>query len=231
MTVITFDDNLITGNKTIDEQHKELIDRIQQFVSACESEDARVKAIKMLDYLDEYTEFHFKEEEKLQKDVGYPGLEEHIKKHEEFRHTVKVLYDYLDENEGPDEKFMEQVKINVIDWLFGHIKTFDRSVAEYINIYIYIFGYRSVKCLDMTKQPVNNIDFYLFHKLFIWSLIFIQIVIEYLNSMPELLMLLYMFLQAWVTYIFLQFFFFFEMKFRIFIKIIKHFNCLYSCIF
>lgn len=29
---------------------------------------------------------------------------------------------------------MEQVKINVIDWLFGHIKTFDRSVAEYINI-------------------------------------------------------------------------------------------------
>ena len=135
MTVITFDDNLITGNKTIDEQHKELIDRIQQFVSACESEDARVKAIKMLDYLDEYTEFHFKEEEKLQKDVDYPGLEEHIKKHEEFRHTVKELYDYLDENEGPDEKFMEQVKINVIDWLFGHIKTFDRSVAEYINIY------------------------------------------------------------------------------------------------
>ena len=62
-------------------------------------------------------------------------MEEHIKKHEEFRHTVKVLYDYLDENEGPDEKFKEQVKIYVIDWLIGHIKTFDRSVAEYINIY------------------------------------------------------------------------------------------------
>ena len=71
MTVITFDDNLITGNKTIDEQHKELIDRIQQFVSACESEDARVKAIKMLDYLDEYTNFHFKEEEELKKKVSY----------------------------------------------------------------------------------------------------------------------------------------------------------------
>ena len=48
---------------------------------------------------------------------------------------AEILYDYLDENEGPDEKFMEQVKINVIDWMFGHIKTFDRSVAEYINIY------------------------------------------------------------------------------------------------
>ena len=27
---ITFDDNLVTGNKTIDTQHKELIDRIQR---------------------------------------------------------------------------------------------------------------------------------------------------------------------------------------------------------
>lgn len=36
---ITFDNNLITGNETIDTQHKELIDRIQQFVTACESGD------------------------------------------------------------------------------------------------------------------------------------------------------------------------------------------------
>ena len=59
---ITFDDNLITGNKTIDSQHQELIDRIRQFVAACESGDSKIKAIKMLDYLDEYTNFHFQEE-------------------------------------------------------------------------------------------------------------------------------------------------------------------------
>ena len=58
---ITFDDNLITGNKTIDSQHQELIDRIRQFVAACESGDSKIKAIKMLDYLDEYTNFHFQE--------------------------------------------------------------------------------------------------------------------------------------------------------------------------
>lgn len=34
MTNITFDDNLITGNDTIDTQHEELINRIQQFVAA-----------------------------------------------------------------------------------------------------------------------------------------------------------------------------------------------------
>lgn len=131
---ITFDDNLITGNKTIDTQHRELIDRIQQFVTACESGDPKVKAIKMLDYLDEYTNFHFQEEEELQKKVSYPEISGHHAKHEEFKTSIQELYDYLNENEGPDDQFIEQVKRNVVDWLFQHIKTFDRSVAEYIHL-------------------------------------------------------------------------------------------------
>ncbi|WP_296034047.1 bacteriohemerythrin [Dorea sp.] len=131
---ITFDDNLITGNKTIDAQHQELIDRIQQFVTACESGDTKVKAIKMLDYLDEYTNFHFQEEEELQKSVNYPELANHHAKHEEFKKSIQELYDFLNENEGPNEQFIQQVKRNVVDWLFQHIKTFDRSVAEYIHL-------------------------------------------------------------------------------------------------
>ena len=132
---ITFDDNLITGNKTIDSQHQELIDRIRQFVAACESGDSKIKAIKMLDYLDEYTNFHFQEEEELQKKVSYPEFSGHHAKHEEFKTSIQELYDYLNENEGPDDQFIEQVKRNVVDWLFQHIKTFDRSVAEYIHLH------------------------------------------------------------------------------------------------
>ena len=132
---ITFDDNLITGNKTIDFQHQELIDRIRQFVAACESGDSKIKAIKMLDYLDEYTNFHFQEEEELQKKVSYPEFSGHHAKHEEFKTSIQELYDYLNENEGPDDQFIEQVKHNVVDWLFQHIKTFDRSVAEYIHLH------------------------------------------------------------------------------------------------
>lgn len=131
---ITFDDNLITGNKTIDSQHQELIDRIRQFVAACESGDSKIKAIKMLDYLDEYTNFHFQEEEDLQKSI-LPELSAHHAKHEEFKKSIQELYDYLNENEGPDDQFIEQVKRNVVDWLFQHIKTFDRSVAEYIHLH------------------------------------------------------------------------------------------------
>ena len=48
---ITFEDNLLTGNKMIDEQHKELIERIRNFVFACQDGKSKVNAIKMLDYL------------------------------------------------------------------------------------------------------------------------------------------------------------------------------------
>ena len=132
MTNITFDDNLITGNDTIDTQHEELINRIQQFVAACESGDGKVKAIKMLDYLDEYTDFHFKDEEILQEKAEYPDRGKHHEKHEEFKKTIQELYEYLHDSEGPTDQFSELVHRNVVDWLFGHIKTFDRSVAEFI---------------------------------------------------------------------------------------------------
>lgn len=131
---IIFDENLITGNETIDTQHKELIDRIAKFVQACERGESKVMAIKMLDYLDEYTEFHFTEEEALQEKVNYPEIDKHHQKHEEFKKTIAALYEFLDEHEGPNDEFVDLVKKNVVDWLFHHIKAFDRSVAEYIYI-------------------------------------------------------------------------------------------------
>ena len=35
--IIEFSDNLLTGNKTIDAQHRELIERIAALVNACEA--------------------------------------------------------------------------------------------------------------------------------------------------------------------------------------------------
>ena len=100
--LITFDDSLITGNATIDEQHKALIQKISDLVTTCENGDGKVKAIKMLDYLEEYTNFHFSAEEELQQKAGYPDFDNHHAKHEEFKSTIKELYEYLEDLEGPN---------------------------------------------------------------------------------------------------------------------------------
>ena len=131
---IEFDDSLITGNETIDSQHKELIDCIQKFVNSCEDNSSAEKADEMLKYLMDYTVFHFTAEEKLQEDVSYPGLKEHRAKHEEFKTTLGELATKFNA-EGTSEAFAEEIKEKVVDWLFNHIKVFDRSVAEFINMY------------------------------------------------------------------------------------------------
>ena len=157
---ITFDDNLVTGNDTIDTQHKELIDRIRNFVVACQNGDSKVKAIKMLDYLDEYTDFHFKEEEELQEKAGYPERGKHHEKHEEFKKSIQELYEYLQDYEGPTDQFSELVQKNVVDWLFGHIKTFDRSVAEFIFDHAFpVFFYDCSFITSSNKSLFSSIIF------------------------------------------------------------------------
>ncbi len=126
-----FDDSLVTGNEMIDGQHKELIGRINDLLVKAENKVDKVGAVKMLAHLDEYTDFHFSAEEKLQEEIGYPGIEEHKKKHEELRQTVKELRSMLEEEEGPTDAFVARVNQEVVEWLYGHIQRFDRSVAEY----------------------------------------------------------------------------------------------------
>lgn len=128
-----FDESLFTGNPTIDEQHKELIDRINKLMILCENEKpAKKEAVHLLGYLADYTEYHFAEEEKLQETIGYPGLEEHKKRHNELRRTVDALHEMLEEQEGPTADFVMQVHENVAEWLYHHIRGFDRSVAEFV---------------------------------------------------------------------------------------------------
>ena len=130
---VAFDESLVTGNEMIDGQHKELIDKIDKLLVCCEEGGGKVQAIKMLDYLAEYTEFHFGEEEKLQEEVSYPAIEGHKAKHEEFKKAVDELHEMLVEEEGPTDAFVAAVEKNVVNWLFDHIKNMDQALAAYIQ--------------------------------------------------------------------------------------------------
>lgn len=126
-----FSDNLITGNEMIDSQHQELIDKINAVLESCEKSNDKLVAVKTLDYLEDYTDFHFTAEEQLQKDLEYPGYEKHKEQHEVFKQTIKDLQDMLQEEEGPSPAFVAKVQEKIVEWLYVHIEGFDRSVAEY----------------------------------------------------------------------------------------------------
>ena len=126
-----FSADLATGNEMIDSQHKELISKINDLLVSCEERSNQSGAAKMLNFLADYTDYHFKEEEELQRSLDYPGFKEHLAKHQELRDTVQELHEMLEDEEGPTEAFVEKVTEKVRDWLYYHIQTFDRSVAEF----------------------------------------------------------------------------------------------------
>ena len=130
---IVFDEELYTGNELIDNEHKELIDRVNKLVERCENGKEKVTAVKTLDFLMDYTEFHFSDEEKLQQEVGYDKLEQHKGQHEDFKKSVDELRQMLEEEEGPTDAFVQAVNKNISQWLVNHIQGWDKAVAEYIR--------------------------------------------------------------------------------------------------
>lgn len=129
-----FSDNLITGNELIDSQHQELMDRMNKLLDSCELGTEKLTAVKTLDFLSDYTDYHFGAEEALQKEIAYPEYDKHAAQHEVFRNTIAELHEMLSEEEGPTDAFVKKVEENIVKWFYTHIEGFDRSVAEYKNM-------------------------------------------------------------------------------------------------
>ena len=130
---IVLEKNLLTGNELIDSEHQELVNRINKLVDSCESGKEKTVAVQTLDFLMDYTEFHFRDEEKLQEESGYPDIENHKMQHAAFEKAVNELKEMLEEEEGPTDAFVAAVNKNITQWFLNHIQVWDKKVADYVK--------------------------------------------------------------------------------------------------
>ncbi len=130
---IVFDDSLRTGNELIDGQHQELIGRVNKLTEECKVGTEKIVAVQTMDFLMDYVNKHFADEEKLQEENNYPLLDAHKAQHAAFVKAVGELEEMLVEEEGPSEAFVEAVKKNVVDWLLNHICVWDKQIAQFLK--------------------------------------------------------------------------------------------------
>src|SRR5690349_11932266 len=95
---IHWEENLITGVPAIDEQHKEIFARIDKLSEAIENGGCDVEVEKLLEFLNEYADTHFSDEEKLMSLYQYPDLEEQHQHHEQFKGNITKLLEMLNNN-------------------------------------------------------------------------------------------------------------------------------------
>ena len=121
MKEIEWTSDLSVGIELIDEQHKLLIKHLNDFNKALKLHQGPAKTSATLDFLIDYTNFHFTAEEKHMAENGYPEIESHKKKHEDFKTTLSNMEEDLLE-EGATQILADSVESLLINWLIGHIR-------------------------------------------------------------------------------------------------------------
>ena len=132
MTCIEWNDDLSVGIGLIDEQHKTLIQRLAQLSNAVNTSKGASEILKSLEFMYDYTNFHFADEEKQMEKYNYPALEEHKKLHAEFTRPLKQLEEDFEE-EGATGPLAESINTFLVNWLVKHIKGEDVKFGAYIN--------------------------------------------------------------------------------------------------
>jgi hemerythrin len=87
---------LSVGIEEIDEQHKVLVDLVNEMHDAIHQRHGSDAVKSILKDLAEYTRIHFAVEESLMRILNYPSYEEHKEIHEELLQSVVELQDKVD---------------------------------------------------------------------------------------------------------------------------------------
>lgn len=128
----TFTPDLLTGNSLIDSEHRQLIEAINNLLTACSSGKGRQELTNTMKFLQDYTVKHFNDEEKLQIQYQYPDYANHKRYHEEFKKVVAGICTRLN-SEGPTVAMVGEVNSAIAGWLINHIKREDVKVANHIK--------------------------------------------------------------------------------------------------
>ena len=132
MAKVEWHDSLSVNVELIDEQHKMLIQRLSDLHEAVGAHKGPNEIVRTLDFLSEYTEFHFGTEEKHMKANDYPQIAEHMTLHDEFRGTIANLGEDFQE-EGATAGLADSIETLLINWLLKHIRMTDVQFGEFLR--------------------------------------------------------------------------------------------------
>ena len=114
----------------VDEQHKVLVDLLNQLHVAIQEKHGKATSRQILDRLAEYTRTHFVLEESLMRLTHYSGFEIHKQQHQDLMEQVQALQKKLDEeNATITFELLHFLKT----WLIQHINDSDKRFGAFFQ--------------------------------------------------------------------------------------------------
>lgn len=130
MAMVSWDDNFSVGVKELNDQHKKLIDLLNNLHDAMRVGKGKEILSTILKNLIDYTQVHFSAEEKYLVKYGYPDYAKHKTEHVQL--VNKVLTFQKDFEKGNIMLSMEVVNF-LKDWLSNHILIADKKYGPFLN--------------------------------------------------------------------------------------------------
>lgn len=116
--------------KEIDNQHKKLIDLINQMYDAMKAGKGKEALSTVLAELVDYTAYHFETEERMFLQQGYAEYEAHKVIHDDLTKRAKELKDQLDRG---NNLITMDVMLFLSNWLNVHILEVDKKYGPYLS--------------------------------------------------------------------------------------------------
>lgn len=132
-TVIKWSDDLSVGVSALDDDHKKLIDILEQLFVASFAGVGTEQIEQTLKDLHHYTKHHFAREERVMEAHDYPSLEPHKFQHQKLVRQLDEIEarikDEVANNTEPSNELIDFLR----QWLIGHIREYDHEYAEFLK--------------------------------------------------------------------------------------------------
>ena len=132
MAKLIWTDQLSVGIDVIDQQHRRIVEYINQLDDALVFGHSRAEIGNLIGDLVDYTISHFGFEESLQEEAGYPFLVSHKKVHDLFKQRVTEYQTRFEKGED----ICNGLNSLLVTWLFNHIKRDDMDYAESVKAFL-----------------------------------------------------------------------------------------------
>jgi len=130
--MINFTDDLLTKHPQIDNQHRELFQRLKDVMAMGGKAVTKQETDITLKLLSDYVKEHFEAEEDLQIKYNYPKYEWHKEQHNAFIDSYIKLKEEYDLN-GASAEFSAQLNKSVVEWIIKHIRHADVELGKFLN--------------------------------------------------------------------------------------------------
>ena len=124
----SWDKSLSVGIDLIDNQHRRIVDYINELGTAYHEQD-REKVSEILMGLIDYTATHFTFEEDLMRRSNYPLYDSHKKVHDSFVAHINTFVKQHDKGHDVTKRLISELQV----WLTNHIKNDDADYAPYVS--------------------------------------------------------------------------------------------------